>query len=158
MTADEVLSVLKAAGLDSVPGASDILVDKVRERICPNKIRTEEWKSVMLALKKHNMMSSATMTYGMGETIADRVEHLRVVRDVQDSTGIIRAFIPWSFSPAHTKMDDVVPASGIEYLKIVAVARIFLDNVVYIQAGWLTRDLSSHSWPLQWGLMTWAAY
>jgi cyclic dehypoxanthinyl futalosine synthase len=138
---DEVLYILKSAGLDSVPGASDILVDKIRKRACPKKIKTSEWKNVMLTLKKHNMFSSATMTYGMGESLADRVEHLNVVRDVQDSTGIIRAFIPWSFSPAHTQMDDVTPATGIDYLKVVAISRIFLDNVVYIQAGWLTEGL-----------------
>jgi len=138
---DEVLNVLKSAGLDSVPGASDLLVDKIRKKACPNKIKTSEWGKVMLMLKKHNMFSSATMTYGMGETLADRVEHLRVVRDVQDSTGIIRAFIPWSFSPAHTQMENIVPATGIDYLRVVAVSRIFLDNVVYIQAGWLTEGL-----------------
>jgi cyclic dehypoxanthinyl futalosine synthase len=138
---DEVLYVLKSAGLDSVPGASDLLVERVRKTACPHKIKTSEWKDIMLMLKKHDMLSSATMTYGMGETLEDRVEHLRVVRDIQDSTGIIRAFIPWSFSPAHTQMDDIVPATGIDYLKVVAVSRIFLDNVVYIQAGWLTEGL-----------------
>ncbi|MFH0974866.1 MAG: CofH family radical SAM protein [Spirochaetota bacterium] len=141
LSVDEVLSALQEAGLDSVPGASDLLVDNVRQRVCPNKISTRDWQGVMQALKKHGMMSSATMTYGMGETLADRVEHLRVVRDVQDSTGIIRAFIPWSFSPAHTQMEDIVPATGMDYLKVVAVSRIFLDNVVYIQAGWLTEGL-----------------
>jgi len=138
---DDVLYVLKSAGLDSVPGASDLLVDRVRKIACPHKIKTSEWKSIMLMLKKHNMLSSATMTYGMGETLSDRVEHLRVVRDVQDSTGIIRAFIPWSFSPAHTQMEDIAPATGIDYLKVVAVSRIFLDNIMYIQAGWLTEGL-----------------
>ncbi len=138
---DEVLYVLQSAGLDSVPGASDLLVDKIRKKACPKKIKTSEWKNVMLALKKHNMFSSATMTYGMGESLADRVEHLNIVRNVQDSTGIIRAFIPWSFSPAHTQMENITPATGVDYLKIVAVSRIFLDNVVYIQAGWLTEGL-----------------
>lgn len=141
LSLDETLSELKAAGLDSMPGASDILVDSVRSRACPNKISTADWKRVMKALHKHNMFSSATMTYGMGETLAERAEHLSVIRGVQDETGIIRAFIPWSFSPAHTKMEDIIPATGIDYLKVVAVSRIFLDNIVYIQAGWLTEGL-----------------
>jgi len=81
------------------------------------------------------------MTYGMGETLDDRIEHLRVIREVQDRTGILRAFIPWSFSPPMTRMEDIVPATGIEYLKIVAIGRIFLDNITYIQAGWLTEGL-----------------
>jgi cyclic dehypoxanthinyl futalosine synthase len=136
-----LIGTLKEAGLNSVPGASDILVDHVRERVSPKKIRTQEWCDVMEALSHHGMMSSATMTYGMGETNEERVEHLRVIRDVQDRTGIIRAFIPWSFSPALTQMEDIVPATGIDYLKMVSIGRIFLDNVVYIQAGWLTEGM-----------------
>ncbi len=136
-----LLGILKDAGLNSMPGASDILVDHVRERVSPKKIKTEEWCDVMEALSHYGMMSSATMTYGMGETHEDRIEHLRIIRDVQDRTGVIRAFIPWSFSPASTQMEDIIPATGIEYLKMVAIGRIFLDNVTYIQAGWLTEGM-----------------
>jgi cyclic dehypoxanthinyl futalosine synthase len=136
-----LLEMFKDAGLNSMPGASDILVDHVRERVSPKKIKTKEWCGVMEALGHHKMMSSATMTYGMGETLEERIEHLRIVRDVQDKTGVIRAFIPWSFSPASTLMDDIIPATGIEYLKMVAIGRIFLDNVTYIQAGWLTEGM-----------------
>jgi cyclic dehypoxanthinyl futalosine synthase len=136
-----LLGIFKDAGLNSMPGASDILVDNVRERVSPKKIKTGEWCDVMEALSHHGMMSSATMTYGMGESLADRIEHLRVIRDAQDRTGVIRAFIPWSFSPASTQMEDVLPATGIEYLKMVAIGRIFLDNVTYIQAGWLTEGM-----------------
>jgi cyclic dehypoxanthinyl futalosine synthase len=138
---DEAVSELNSAGLDSAPGASDILVDEVRKIACENKITTQEWRDVMHSLAKHNMRSSATMTYGMGESDRHRIEHLSVIRDVQDETGIIQAFIPWSFSPAHTQMEHIQPAGSIEYLKIVAVARIFLDNVKYIQAGWLTEGM-----------------
>ncbi len=141
LSLDETISELKSAGLDSSPGASDILVDKVRRVACPNKITTGEWCEVMLALAKHDMKSSATMTYGMGESLYDRVEHLSVVRDIQDSTGIIQAFIPWSFSPSNTRMNGIRPASGMDYLRMVSVARIYLDNVKYIQAGWLTEGL-----------------
>lgn len=136
-----LLKILKNAGLNSVPGASDILVDRVRDRVSPKKIKTAEWVKVMEALHHHKMMSSATMTYGMGESDDDRIEHMKVIRDVQDRTGIIRAFIPWSFSPSMTQMEDIIPATGIEYLKIVAIGRIFLDNVIYIQAGWLTEGM-----------------
>ncbi|MGD9162217.1 MAG: CofH family radical SAM protein [Desulfobacteraceae bacterium] len=136
-----LLGIFRDAGLNSMPGASDILVDHVRERVSPKKIKTGEWCEVMEALHHYGMMSSATMTYGMGESYKDRIEHLRVIRDVQDRTGVIRAFIPWSFSPASTQMEDIVPATGIEYLKMVAIGRIFMDNVTYIQAGWLTEGM-----------------
>lgn len=136
-----LIGILKNAGLNSVPGASDILVDHVRERVSPKKIKTGEWREVMDALHQHKMMSSATMTYGMGESVHDRIEHLETIRNVQDRTGIIRAFIPWSFSPAMTRMENIIPATGIDYLRIVAIGRIFLDNVTYIQAGWLTEGM-----------------
>ncbi|MBT3362067.1 MAG: CofH family radical SAM protein [Chloroflexi bacterium] len=138
---NSVVSALKDAGLGSVPGASDLLVDEIRSKVSNRKLTTDEWCEVMDCLHAHQMKSSATMTYGMGETLDDRIEHLRVIREVQDRTGILRAFIPWSFSPPMTRMEDIVPATGIEYLKIVAIGRIFLDNITYIQAGWLTEGL-----------------
>lgn len=141
LTLDAALARLKAAGLDSMPGASDLLADRVRAGVSPAKITVAQWREVMFALKRHGLMSSATMTYGMGETARERVEHLRVVRETQDATGIIRAFIPWSFSPGNTGLAHLAPATGLDYLKIVAVSRIFLDNVRYLQAGWLTEGL-----------------
>lgn len=137
----EVVKELKNAGLDSVPGASDILVDHVREKACPNKITVNQWLSAIRVLAENGMKSSATMTYGLGETPSDRIEHLSVIRDIQDECGNLRAFIPWSFSPPNTGMTHISPATGITYLKIVAVGRIFLDNIRYIQAGWLTEGL-----------------
>ncbi len=138
---DDVVKTLKKAGLDSVPGASDLLVDRIRKKVSQNKITRDEWCDVIRILAKNNMKSSATMTYGMGETLEEKIEHLQVVRDIQDETGILRAFIPWSFSPGRTRMDDILPATGIDYLKIVAIARIFLDNIMNFQAGWLTEGL-----------------
>lgn len=138
---DETVKALKDAGLDSVPGASDMLVDDVRQKASPNKITVDQWREAMFALHRNGMKSSATMTYGMGETREQQIEHLSVVRDVQNQTGIIRAFIPWSFSPKRTRMEHIQPATGIEYLKIVAISRIFLDNIVCFQAGWLTEGL-----------------
>lgn len=138
---NKVVNALKEAGLDSVPGASDLLVNRIRNRISPKKTTVEEWCEVMYALHQNGMKSSATMTYGMGETDEEKIEHLKVIRDIQDKTGILRAFIPWSFSPAKTQMQEIQPATGIEYLRIVAIARIFLDNITNIQAGWLTEGL-----------------
>ncbi|MDY6823314.1 MAG: CofH family radical SAM protein [Thermodesulfobacteriota bacterium] len=136
-----VLAALKDAGLDSMPGASDLLVDRIRRTVCPNKVTVDQWRQVMHALAENNMKSSATMTYGMGETLEEKIEHLRVIREVADETGIIQAFIPWSFSPANTRMSNQLPATGTDYLTMVAVARIFLDNVPHLQAGWLTEGL-----------------
>ena len=138
---DSVISQLKAAGLDSVPGAADLLVDRIRAKVSPRKIKKDRWVEVMRALQRNGMKSSATMTYGMGETDRERIGHLGIVREVQDETGMFRAFIPWSFSPQRTKLEGIVPATGLDYLKIVAVSRIFLDNIRYIQAGWLTEGL-----------------
>ena len=138
---DTVIAELQAAGLDSVPGAADLLVDRIRAKVSPKKISRAGWVEVMRALHRHGMKSSATMTYGMGETEKERIAHLGVVRGVQDETGLFRAFIPWSFSPKHTRLESLAPATGLDYLRIVAVSRIFLDNIRYIQAGWLTEGL-----------------
>ncbi|MCU0846858.1 MAG: CofH family radical SAM protein [Spirochaetes bacterium] len=148
---NECVARLKSAGVESVPGASDILVDRIRKIVSPNKISRDEWKSVMLALAENGMKSSATMTYGMGESIEEKAEHLDFVRSVQDETGIIRAFIPWSFSPGNTGFEGMVPAGGIEFLKVVAIARIYLDNIKFIQAGWLTEGLGLAQIALSFG-------
>jgi cyclic dehypoxanthinyl futalosine synthase len=141
MPVSDVISALKSAGLDSMPGASDLLVDRIRQTVSPKKLTVAQWKAVMAALAEHGLPSSATMTYGMGETDAEKTSHLTVVREVADRTGNIQAFIPWSFSPARTRLEHIIPATGVDYLKIVAIARIFLDNIRYIQAGWLTEGL-----------------
>ncbi len=138
---DETVTRLKAAGVASVPGSSDILVDSVRQRVCPKKITKDEWIEVIRTLARHDMRSSATMTYGLGETLSDRIAHFDVIRSVQDETGILMAFIPWSFSPANTRLTHIIPATGVDYLKVVAIGRIYIDNITYIQAGWLTEGL-----------------
>lgn len=151
MALEEVIGLLKEAGLDSVPGASDLLVNRVRNYASPAKITVEEWCEVLRALARCGLKSSATMTYGMGETIEERIAHLEVVRRMQDETGIIRAFIPWSFSPRRTGMEEVVPATGADYLKTIGIARIYLDNVVHFQAGWLTEGLKLAQLALAFG-------
>ena len=141
LSVDDAVKALKEAGLDSVPGASDLLVDRIRAKVSPRKITVDEWRKVMYAIYRNNMVSSATMTYGMGETDEEKVAHLKVIRDIQDETGVLQCFIPWSFSPEKTRMENMLSATGIDYLKILAIARIFLDNVIHIQAGWLTEGL-----------------
>jgi radical SAM domain protein, CofH subfamily len=136
-----VISALKKAGLDSMPGASDLLVGRIRKTVSPKKLTVAQWREVMFSLAEHGLPSSATMTYGIGETNEEKIDHLSVVREVADQTANIQAFIPWSFSPARTRLDHMTPATGVDYLKTVAIARIFLDNIRYIQAGWLTEGL-----------------
>lgn len=142
ITIEEAVSRLKAAGLDSIPGASDLLVDRIRKIVSPLKATKDEWCRVIRALAVNSMGSTATMTYGMDETLEERIDHLKVIRDIQDETGILRAFIPWSFSPEKTAMERITPATGIDYLKIVAISRIYLDNIKYIHAGWLTEGVA----------------
>lgn len=141
MAIGNVIAALKKAGLDSMPGASDMLVERIRKIVSPKKLTVPQWREVMFSLAEHGLPSSATMTYGMGETEAEKIEHLTVVREVADQTGNIQAFIPWSFSPARTRLEHIIPATGVDYLKVVAIARIFLDNIRHIQAGWLTEGL-----------------
>lgn len=141
ISVDDAVKRLKSAGLDSIPGASDLLVDRIRKEVSPKKATVEEWKSVMRALAANGMGSTATMTYGMGESPEEKVQHFSVVRSIQDETGILRGFIPWSFSPGNTAMSHMLQATGMDYLKVVAVARIFIDNIKYIHAGWLTEGM-----------------
>ena len=133
-----VLERLRAAGLDSLPGGgAEILVDAVRQRISPRKLTADQWFEVMETAQRMGMKTTATMVYGLGETTAQRVEHLLRVRELQDRTGGFTAFIPWSFQPNHTQL-KLRAASGVDYLRMVALARLVLDNVPHLQAGWVT--------------------
>jgi cyclic dehypoxanthinyl futalosine synthase len=136
----EVLERLHAAGLDSVPGGGgEILVDRVRTAITKNKCLTDEWLDVMRAAASIGMRGTATMMFGHVETLEDRVEHLRRIRDLQDETGVFTAFIDWTFqkSPELKLQCDTV--DSFEYLKMTAVARLYLDNVDNIQSSWVTQ-------------------
>ncbi|OEF98704.1 cyclic dehypoxanthinyl futalosine synthase [Desulfuribacillus alkaliarsenatis] len=135
----EVIKQLKDAGLDSLPGGgAEILVDRVRQKVSPNKISTSQWLEVMEEAHKLGMKSTATMVFGLGETTQERIEHLSRIRQLQDETAGFTAFIPWSFQPSNTELGGNT-TSGIEYLKTLAMARIFLDNVNNIQASWVTQ-------------------
>lgn len=138
ITVSDLLAQFKEAGLDSVPGASDLLSDRIRQRVSPAKPSVAEYSDFMRALARAGFKSSATMTFGMGEDLSDRINHLDVVRSLQDELGIIRAFIPWSFVPERTLLKNIYATGGLEYLKQVAISRIYLDNVPNLQAGWLT--------------------
>ncbi len=133
-----VLLRLKNAGLDSLPGAAEILVDRVRKIVSPHKITTVQWLEVMETAHSIGMHSTATMTFGMMETKAERIEHMLEIRDLQDRTGGFKAFIPWTFSPDNTDFSTLQPAGGIDYLKTLAISRIMLDNIPNIHTGWVT--------------------
>ncbi len=136
----DILARLRAAGLDSVPGGgAEILVDEVRKRISPAKIRTDAWLEVMEAAHALGMRTTATMVFGHVETREDRVEHLRRLRELQDRTGGFTAFICWSFQPDNTALAEIPRSGGQEYLRTLAVARLYLDNIQNVQASWVTQ-------------------
>ncbi|MBI3318615.1 MAG: dehypoxanthine futalosine cyclase [Candidatus Omnitrophica bacterium] len=134
----EVFDRLKRAGLDSMPGGgAEILVERVRQAVSPKKLSAAGWFAVHLAAHEAGLKTTCTMTYGMVETAAERVEHLVRLRELQDQTGGFRAFIPWSFQRGHTVL-NTPPAGGMEYLRLIALSRLMLDNVLNVQAGWVT--------------------
>jgi cyclic dehypoxanthinyl futalosine synthase len=137
-----VLERLKAAGLGSLPGGGgEILVDRVRAAITRGKVMTDDWLNVHRVWHELGGRSTATMMYGHVETLAERIEHLDRLRQLQDETGGFTAFICWSFQPEHTEMADVPPAGSFEYLKTQAVGRLYLDNFPNIQSSWVTQGL-----------------
>ena len=136
---EEVLRHLKKAGLNTIPGGgAEILVDRIKKKISPNKCSAQEWLDVMETAHNMEIRSSATMMFGLAESIEDRVDHLLKIRDLQDKTGGFTAFIPWPFQPKNTKLNRI-PVSGYEYLKTLAVSRIVLDNFKNLQASWVTQ-------------------
>jgi cyclic dehypoxanthinyl futalosine synthase len=137
-----VLERLKAAGLGSLPGGGgEILVDRVRREITRGKVLTDDWLNVHRVWHKLGGRSTATMMFGHIETLAERIEHLERLRQLQDETGGFTAFICWTFQPDHTNMAEVPPAGAFEYLKTQAVSRLYLDNFCNIQSSWVTQGL-----------------
>jgi cyclic dehypoxanthinyl futalosine synthase len=140
LTLDDCLKRLKAAGLHSIPGAGgEILVDRVRKIIAPYKDTTDEWLHCMRTAAALGIKSTASMMFGHVETYEDRVEHLGRIRDLQDECQPFRAFITWSFQPEDTNLPIDRKASGYEYLRTLAVSRIFLDNIDNMQLSILTQ-------------------
>jgi len=133
------IACLQQAGLDSIPGGgAEILCDEIRTRVSPDKCTTDAWLEVMRQAHLAGMRSTATMMFGHVETHAHVVEHLDRIRQLQDETHGFTAFIPWTFQPANTRI-PAVKKTGVEYLKVLALSRIFLDNVANIQASWVTQ-------------------
>ena len=137
----DVIARLKAAGLMSIPGGgAEILSDLTRKEVLAYpKATAEEWIDIMRQAHRNGLRTSATMMYGMGEPVAARVEHFQRVRDLQDETGGFTAFISWTFQHDHTDMPDVPETYAEEYLRTLAVSRLFLDNVVHFQTSWVTQ-------------------
>jgi cyclic dehypoxanthinyl futalosine synthase len=140
MTVPEVIRELRAAGLDSIPGGGgEILVDEVRRRVARKKAMTDQWLEVQEEAHRQGMRTSVTMMYGMGESNADRIEHLLRVKAVQQRTGGFTAFICWPLQPEGTpKMSHYRKTDAVSYLRTLAIARVVLDNVPNLQSSWVT--------------------
>ncbi|MBJ6724682.1 cyclic dehypoxanthinyl futalosine synthase [Geomesophilobacter sediminis] len=139
LTVRQALERLKEAGLDSVPGGgAEILVDRVRAEISPKKIGWEGWARVMIEAARLGMSTTATMMFGSREKLEDIVEHLFRVRALQAEGGSFTAFIPWTYQPGNTELGGAT-ATGAEYLRVLALSRIVLDNVPNIQGSWVTQ-------------------
>lgn len=155
LTVPEVFSRLHAAGLDSMPGGGgEILDDEIRNDISPLKCKTEEWLMVHREAHRLKLRTTATMMIGVGETIHHRVRHLLRLRDLQDETGGFTAFIPWTFQPENTDLArrNLPEVTAAEYLRLLALSRIFLDNVTNVQVSWLTVGLKIGQVGLRFGV------
>ncbi|MGH3711902.1 MAG: cyclic dehypoxanthinyl futalosine synthase [Micromonosporaceae bacterium] len=138
-TVEAAIDRIKAAGLDSIAGAgAEMLPRRPRHAIAPLKESGERWLEIMEVAHRHRLESTATMMMGTGETNAERIEHIRMIRDVQDRTGGFRSFIPWTYQPENNHLKGRTQATNLEYLRLVAVARLFFDNVKHLQSSWLT--------------------
>lgn len=148
-----IMQRLKDAGLNSMPGGGgEILDDEVRKRVS-TKCTTQEWLDVMRAVHQVGLKSTGTMMFGIGDRIEHRVRHLQRIRDVQDETGGFTAFIPWTFQRENTALGRKITEepTGIDYLKMLAVSRIFFDNIQHIQASWLTQGIRLGQTALRFG-------
>lgn len=144
LTIRDTIARLRDAGLDSIPGGgAEILHDDVRHRISRLKCSSQEWVDVHLTAHRLGMNTTATMMFGCGETIEQRVHHLEVIRRIQEETGGFTAFIPWSFQRENTSLGRFVKeeATGVEYLKTLAISRLYLENIPNIQSSWVTQGL-----------------
>jgi len=151
-----VLERLRAAGLGSLPGGgAEILVDSVRKIVSPKKASTERWLNVCRIWHRMGGRGSATMMFGQRETLEDRMTHLCRIRELQDETGgfngIFRAFIPWTFQSGNTELADLPKVNSWEYLRFLAVSRLFLDNIPTIQSSWVTQGLQIGTLGLSFG-------
>jgi cyclic dehypoxanthinyl futalosine synthase len=172
LTLKKTIQILMDAGLDSIPGGgAEILSARVREQISPKKIGKTRWLNVMEEAHKLGMKTTATMMFGSVEKPEDIIEHLDAIRRLQDRTNGFTAFIPWSFQPLNTelqgtvvrgqgsgtarqraeKKSDISPATGVDYLRVLALSRVYLDNVSNVQASWVTQGLKMAQVALRFG-------
>lgn len=150
---ETIMQRLKDAGLYSLPGGgAEILDDEIRKRVA-TKCTTEEWLGVMRAVHRVGLRSTATMMFGIGDTAVHRVRHLQRIRDLQDETGGFTAFIPWTFQRENTALGRKITyeLTGVDYLKMLSVSRLFLDNIENIQSSWLTQGLKLGQVALRFG-------
>ena len=171
-TLEKTIQLLQEAGLDSIPGGgAEILSDRIREIVSPKKIGSRQWLKVMEEAHKLGMKTTATMMFGSVEGPQDIIDHLDAVRKLQDRTGGFTAFIPWSFQPSNTELQQsavssqrsgkkpktqnqkpkIKTATGVDYLRVLALSRIYLDNVPNIQASWVTQGLKMAQVALRFG-------
>ncbi len=148
----EVLERLKQAGLGSLPGGgAEILVDRVRQQVSPCKASADRWLEVCRTWHNLGGRGSATMMFGHLETLPDRIEHLDRLRTLQDETHGFTAFICWTFQPGNTALQNTTKLGSFEYLKMLAVSRLYLDNFANLQASWVTQGLSVGQLALRFG-------
>jgi cyclic dehypoxanthinyl futalosine synthase len=153
MDAVEVIRELRKAGLDSIPGGGgEILVQRVRDIVAAKKAGADRWLEIMELAHNEGMKTSVTMMYGIGETLAERLEHLQRVRDVQARTGGFTAFITWPLQPENTPtMSHMPKTDAVDYLRTVAISRIALDNVPNLQSSWVTMGMKIGQLALRFG-------
>jgi cyclic dehypoxanthinyl futalosine synthase len=153
MDATDVIRELKAAGLDSIPGGGgEILVQRVRDIAAPKKAGADRWLEIMELAHHAGMKTSVTMMYGIGETLAERIEHLQRVRELQARTHGFTAFITWPLQPENTPtMSHMPKTDAVTYLRTVAMSRIVLDNVPNLQSSWVTMGMKVGQMALRYG-------
>jgi cyclic dehypoxanthinyl futalosine synthase len=152
LSEQEILERLRDAGLGSLPGGgAEILVDHVRQIVSPKKASVQRWLDVCRAWHRLGGRGSATMMFGQIETLEDRVAHLCRIRDLQEETGGFTAFIPWTFQPGNTELSRQPKVGSWDYLRLLAVSRLFLDNIPTIQSSWVTQGLQIGTLGLSFG-------
>jgi cyclic dehypoxanthinyl futalosine synthase len=153
LDARDVVRELKAAGLDSIPGGGgEILVQRVRDLVAPKKAGADRWLEIMELAHNEGMKTSVTMMYGIGETLAERIEHLQRVRELQARTNGFTAFITWPLQPENTPTLSHMPKTdATTYLRTVAISRIVLDNVPNLQSSWVTMGMKVGQLALRYG-------
>jgi cyclic dehypoxanthinyl futalosine synthase len=150
----DTIARLRDAGLDSIPGGgAEILDDAVRQRISRLKCSVQEWVDVHRTAHQLGMRTTATMMFGCGETFEQRINHLELVRNLQEDTGGFTAFIPWPFQRENTSLGSFIKeeATAVEYLQMLAISRIYLDNIEHIQSSWVTPGLKTCQLGLRFG-------